>query len=821
MLKKIVLSAALTVALLTLHTSTEAQLFKFRKKPAPRPKVYLKVSNETVKMGDSITISWNATHANMSFKVLLNNQPVAPTGSSIKIIDTTQTIVLAATDENGKTYIRKREVKTLTPAITQFSTSETTDYGKAAHVSWATKNMHKVFVNNTKQDLSGVLETIIKNDTTITLTAITKNGKTFTQTDTIRVRYPYEIRTYINNKRTYNSSTSCIIGDSVTISWDLTFADSISIDEKPVQNKIGKISFQVWNKKDIAFSYKTRRGIMAKHNIHIETIETELVSWNITNVSPANPFASDFPINYSEDILENKPYRLSWMIKNAREVWIDDTLTTGKGTKTFLADTTRSHKISYTYYDSHGRMNKVTHVLKLITSDRPYFSGKVRYTIENETDPIFVEIIGIDQKALPDTVKLKVVAIDKDANFISGLADDSHKSIFEQVIETYNKKSTKISNLKIKEVKQTEEAPPQDIMLVIDYSGSMSSEYKKLDKVIEKCIKMKRPQDRLSFVKFDHRLVLPHELTENSDSISEYFKQYKFHNLGGATALYAATDLGILNLTDSIRPKKIILFTDGYENSSMFYSDSLNYNWLQVLMRSREAEVPLFIVSLGQAVAGVTLKTLADISYGHYYPLNSMVGTSKAFDEIFNTMTNYYEISYTPYRIQEGLKNIQLVYKYDGKNLRTSDKDLHTGNNFSMFEDIESVELDSVMQQIADSLMLTPISTAQNMANFNFNSTQILPRDTASINQYADILLRNENYKAIVTGHTDKRGNHASCDKLSFSRAKVIRNQLVAKGIDASRIYCVGMGKRHPIWKQNTTKIQDFENRRAEIILLN
>jgi len=821
MLKKIVLSVALTVAIIALHTDTQAQFFKFEKKHEPRPKIYLKVSNESVKMGDSITISWNATHANMSFKVLLNNKPVAPTGSCLKMIDTAQTIVLAAIDEKGKTYIRKREVKTYASGITQFSTSGTTDYGKTARISWATKNMHKVFVNNTKQDLSGALETIIKTDTTITLTAITKNGKTFTQTDTIRVRYPYEISTYINNKRTYNSSTSCIKGDSVTISWDLTYADSISINDKVVYSKTGKMSFQLWDKKEVTFSYKTRCGIMAQRNIHIETLETELVAWNITNVSPANPFTSDFPINYSEDILENKPYRLSWMVKNARKIWIDDTLTTGKGTKTFLADTARSHKITYTYYDSQGRMNKVTHVLKLITSDRPYFSGKVRYRIENETDPIFVEIIGIDQKALPDAVKLKVVAIDKDANFISGLADDSHRSIFEQVIETYNKKSTKISNLKIKEVKQTEEAPPQDIMLVIDYSGSMVGEYKKLDKVIEKCIKMKRPQDRLSFVKFDHRLVLPHKLTENSDSISEYFKQYQFHNLGGGTALYAATDLGILKLTDSIRPKKIILFTDGYENSSMFYSDSLNYNWLQVLMHSREAEVPLFIISLGQAVARVTLKTLADISYGHYYPLNSMVGTSKAFDEIFNTMTNYYEISYTPYRIQEGLKNIQLVYQYDGKNLRTSDKDLHTGNNFSMFEDIESVELDSVMQQIADSLMLTPVSTAQNMANFDYNSTQILTRDTSNINQYANILLKHENYKAIVTGHTDKQGNHASCDKLSISRAEAVKNQLIAKGIEASRIYCVGMGKRHPIWKQNTTEIQDFENRRAEIILLN
>jgi OOP family OmpA-OmpF porin len=68
----------------------------------------------------------------------------------------------------------------------------------------------------------------------------------------------------------------------------------------------------------------------------------------------------------------------------------------------------------------------------------------------------------------------------------------------------------------------------------------------------------------------------------------------------------------------------------------------------------------------------------------------------------------------------------------------------------------------------------------------------------------------------IVTGHTDSVGSAAANQRLSLSRAESVKKQLVAKGVDANRIYTEGKGPTQPI-ADNRTAEGRAKNRRVEL----
>ena len=74
-----------------------------------------------------------------------------------------------------------------------------------------------------------------------------------------------------------------------------------------------------------------------------------------------------------------------------------------------------------------------------------------------------------------------------------------------------------------------------------------------------------------------------------------------------------------------------------------------------------------------------------------------------------------------------------------------------------------------------------------------------------------------QNFKFVVSGHTDSSGNAASNKELSKKRAAVIEKELVAKGIPAGEIESVGMGSEKPLVKPDDTEAKRKKNRRYEV----
>jgi len=74
-----------------------------------------------------------------------------------------------------------------------------------------------------------------------------------------------------------------------------------------------------------------------------------------------------------------------------------------------------------------------------------------------------------------------------------------------------------------------------------------------------------------------------------------------------------------------------------------------------------------------------------------------------------------------------------------------------------------------------------------------------------------------QNFKFVVSGHTDSSGSADKNKALSGERAQVMVKQLVAKGVPASEIESVGMGSEKPLVSPDDTPQKKAKNRRYEV----
>jgi len=104
--------------------------------------------------------------------------------------------------------------------------------------------------------------------------------------------------------------------------------------------------------------------------------------------------------------------------------------------------------------------------------------------------------------------------------------------------------------------------------------------------------------------------------------------------------------------------------------------------------------------------------------------------------------------------------------------------------------------------------------------NFEFGSAKLTADSATTLDSVAASLLAWSDVRVEVEGHTDAVGADAFNLKLSQSRAEAVRDYLVAKGVDASRLVAKGYGEKQPVADNNTDEGR-AKNRRVELHKLN
>ncbi|WP_460678785.1 OmpA family protein [Mucilaginibacter koreensis] len=100
---------------------------------------------------------------------------------------------------------------------------------------------------------------------------------------------------------------------------------------------------------------------------------------------------------------------------------------------------------------------------------------------------------------------------------------------------------------------------------------------------------------------------------------------------------------------------------------------------------------------------------------------------------------------------------------------------------------------------------------------FDFGKATIKEHSLSSLDRVADILT-SKNFSLKLAGHTDNVGSDAANLKLSKDRAESVKEYLVSKGANPSRIEAVGYGETQPI-ASNKTDAGRQKNRRVEFTL--
>lgn len=102
---------------------------------------------------------------------------------------------------------------------------------------------------------------------------------------------------------------------------------------------------------------------------------------------------------------------------------------------------------------------------------------------------------------------------------------------------------------------------------------------------------------------------------------------------------------------------------------------------------------------------------------------------------------------------------------------------------------------------------------------FEFNSAALTEDSQSGIEMLASFLQRNSELKVELAGHTDDVGNANYNLKLSSERAEVVRNALIGKGIDGTRLTAKGYGANKPLVPNDSDEHRAV-NRRTEMIVI-
>jgi outer membrane protein OmpA-like peptidoglycan-associated protein len=103
--------------------------------------------------------------------------------------------------------------------------------------------------------------------------------------------------------------------------------------------------------------------------------------------------------------------------------------------------------------------------------------------------------------------------------------------------------------------------------------------------------------------------------------------------------------------------------------------------------------------------------------------------------------------------------------------------------------------------------------------HFDFESARIKPESIPYLDALADYLKKSPSLRFQIVGHTDLHGADSFNKKLSLERARAVRDYLVNKGIDASRLTVRGAGASEPkVHKKGPG--HDEQNRRTEFRLI-
>jgi len=745
---------------------------------------------------DSTTIIWEVKNA----KYIVINDTIkinSLKGRMNFLIDSTKTLNIKAYNKNGLYIEKKHKVKI---ENIEFLKGKSTIYlGDTLRLKWQFKYCKYVQMENRQKKYNPIDSMLLipKTDTLYNFFIHKENGDTLGKLFSVKINSP--VIKFNVPKYTYN-------GRSAFMQWEVKKGFSVKITgtDKIITKQKGYIKIPLDTKKKYSLSVKNKNGDeIFKQTKRIVYIKSPIRQFRVPRIAIIGT-----PTKIYWDIVRGYDIRIEGLKNNLKD----------KGEIEIIPVENKKYTLIISYKGKEVVRNE--QFMKVIKR-RSYVKQVKNFSELDKNAELNFEIFSIDESNYPNEVKLYVLAVDKQGNFIKGLEQANkqrQKKIIKKLIEKTGNKNRKINDYEFKEY-QDAVSLPYDISMALDYSGSMYGTINRLEQAVHTFIRSKNKNDRIAIGRFDDELVKVRNLEANKDSLLKYFTIKGLDTLGGGTALYAGSDYAMNFTKKSNNNKVLLLFTDGMENSSMQYFGKYAHSATELAKRARKNNVTIHVIAYQEGVNNRILQQLAYTTRGNFYKLNFPSDIKAVFKELPIIFRNYYVISYKPSQ-KKGKHSIRMVYdNLQNKNI-TIQSDYHVGENISIDENNPD-DKKTYWMIAADSLNKTPVSVPQAVAYFDFNEDELLDKYKKSINTYIEYLKTMENASVIIFGHTDSKGTDKYCYELSERRAKAIKEYMLENGIKEEKINIMSCGKDEMIWYPENKDWKARENRRIEILLLN
>jgi outer membrane protein OmpA-like peptidoglycan-associated protein len=102
---------------------------------------------------------------------------------------------------------------------------------------------------------------------------------------------------------------------------------------------------------------------------------------------------------------------------------------------------------------------------------------------------------------------------------------------------------------------------------------------------------------------------------------------------------------------------------------------------------------------------------------------------------------------------------------------------------------------------------------------FTVGSSALSPHGVNKVREIAAVLNEYPDSDVYIRGYTSSEGDDRANFELSQRRAQVVKNELIASGVNPSRLWAEGLGSSNPV-ASNATEAGRMQNRRVELFVI-
>jgi outer membrane protein OmpA-like peptidoglycan-associated protein len=417
-----------------------------------------------------------------------------------------------------------------------------------------------------------------------------------------------------------------------------------------------------------------------------------------------------------------------------------------------------------------------------------------------DPNKLVYDFFRVEIDKYPDTVKLYARVYDSLGNFVTNMANpykenpniNYFSSLKEYLGKVYNVKEVDVKNFNVREF-GAKDSIPYNIVLTVDYSGSMSGVMDAIFTGTNLFVNLKMDYDKIGITTFNKEFDQKVPLTQDKQKILSLYNTRKERGIGMFSAVYDAVlkNIEMYEGTSDEVPRVLVIFSDGDDNYSKKEIGEL-------MDKAKEKKIHIFSVAFGYSKDD-NLRFMAKYTGGKFYKAYTKEELIAIFRDIYISLRYYYLISYHPPKFW-GYHKVRSYLSIPGRTLDTlwAEADYNT----------------------SDLMPWDKVGTAfSRPINFDFDKFEIKEESFYILDEIADVMLSDPKLKLEIQGHTDNIGGIEYNLTLSENRAKSVFDAIVARGVEASRLRHRGFGFSRPI-SNNETPEGQAKNRRTEFVVL-